>query len=157
MIMKICLALLTMLAFAVVCTAADINGKWIGQVSGNPMMGGRGERVFNFQVAGEKLSGTIEDWSVSAATFEEKGKPAMSGTLKAQRGEPQPIIEGKVSGDTVSFAVTAQMFGMETKTQYKGKVAGNEIKFTLESEGGGGGGFGGPPAGPQEIVVKKVN
>ena len=154
--MKAYIVLLMILAFAVVCNAADINGKWLASVS-NPMMGGNSERVFTFQVSGEKLTGTIVDWQVSLATFEEKGKPMMTGTLKTQRGEPQPIAEGKISGDDVSFAVVSQMFGMEMKTVYKGKLAGNEIKFTLEDAGGGGGGFGGPPPGPQEIVAKKVS
>ena len=149
------MALLMLLVFTLICSAADINGKWLAQVS-NPMMGGKSERVFNFQVSGEKLTGTIEDWQVSLATFEEKGKPAMSGTLKTRRGEPQQITEGKISGDTVSFAIVGQMFGMETKTQYTGKVAGNEIKFTAE-DAGGGGGMGGPPAGPQEMVAKRVS
>jgi len=79
----------------------------------------------------------------------------MSGTLKTQRGEPQQLTVGKISGDTVSFAIVGQMMGMEMKTQYKGKIAGNEIKFTAEQEGGGGG-FG-PPAGPQEMTAKRVS
>jgi len=43
------------------------------------------------------------------------------------------------------------------KTLYKGKIAGDEIKFTAEAAdaGGGGGGFG-PPAGPQEMTAKRV-
>jgi hypothetical protein len=142
------------LAFAVVGSAAEINGKWLAQVS-NPMMGGKSERIFNFQVSGDKLAGTIEDWQVTLATFEEKGKPAMIGTLKTRRGEPQQISEGKVTGDDISFAVVSQSFMGEMKTQYKGKVSGNEIKFTAE-DAGGGGGFGGPPAGPQEIIAKRV-
>ena len=152
--MKAYLVVIMILAFALAGIAADISGKWMAQVS-NPMMGGKSERVFNFLVSGEKLTGTIEDWQVSQATFQEAGKPAMSGTLKTQRGEPQQITEGKVSGDAVSFAIVGQMMGMETKTQYKGKIAGNEIKFTAEQEGGGGG-FG-PPAGPQEMVAKRVS
>ncbi|MBN1568608.1 MAG: hypothetical protein JXA73_12240 [Acidobacteria bacterium] len=153
--MRVYLVLFMTLVFAAACSAADINGKWMAQVS-NPMMGGNSERVFNFQVSGENLTGTIEDWQVTLATFQETGKAAMTGTLKTRRGDPQQISEGKVSGDEISFAVVAQMFGMETKTQYKGKVIGNEIKFTAEDAGGGGGGFGGPPAGPQEMVAKRV-
>ncbi len=153
--MRVYLIILMILAFAAIGAAADINGKWVAQVS-NPMMGGNSERIFNFQVSGEKLTGTIEDWQVTLATFQESGKPAMSGTLKTRRGEPQQISEGKVAGDEISFAVTAQMFGMEMKTQYKGKVAGSEIKFTAE-DAGGGGGMGGPAPGPQEMVAKRIN
>jgi hypothetical protein len=154
-IMKATVVLLMIVAFAAVGVAADINGKWIAQVS-NPMMGGNSERVFTFQVSGDKLTGAIVDWQVSNAVFEEKGKAAVTGTLKTQRGDAQQISEGKVTGDDVSFTVVAQMFGMEMKTQYKGKAAGNEIKFTIETDSGGGG-MGGPAAGPQEIVAKKAN
>jgi hypothetical protein len=153
--MKACITFLMIFSFVAVCSAADFNGKWVAQVS-NPMMGGKSERIFTFQVAGDKLTGTIEDWQVTNAIFQEKGKPATTGTLKTQRGEPQQIVEGKVTGDDISFAVVAQMFGQETKTQYKGKFASNEIKFIAEDAGGGGGGFGGPPAGPQELTAKKM-
>ena len=40
------------------------------------------------------------------------------------------------------------------KMEYKGKIAGDEIKFTVENAGGGGG-FG-PPQQPQEFVAKRV-
>lgn len=152
--MKVCAVFLVLLAFVAVGSAADFNGKWLAQVS-NSMMGGSSERVFVFKVSGDKLTGTIEDWQVSLAVFEEKGKPAASGTLKTQRGEPQQITDGKISGDDISFAVVSQRFGMETRTEYKGKATGNEIKFTAE-DAGGGGGFGGPPAGPQEMVAKRI-
>jgi hypothetical protein len=153
--MKACIAFMVIASFIAAGSAADINGKWVAQVT-NPMMGGKSERVFTFQVSGDKLTGTIEDWQVSNAVFQEKGKPAATGTLKTQRGEPQQITEGKVTGDDISFAIVAQMFGQETKTQYKGKATGAEIKFTAEDAGGGGGGFGGPPAGPQEMIAKKL-
>jgi hypothetical protein len=154
--MKTYIVVLMILAFALACNAADISGKWLAQVS-NPMMGGDSERVFTFQVSGEKLTGTIEDWQVAKATFQETGKPAVSGTLKTQRSNPQQISDGKISGDSVTFAVVGQMFGMEMKTLYKGKITGSEIKFTAETaDGGGGGGGFGPPAGPQEMVAKRV-
>jgi hypothetical protein len=160
--MKFHLALLTIVVLAVAANAADINGKWVAQVTGGMgPMGGQSERIFTFQVTGEKVTGTIEDWQVAAAKFEEKGKPAMSGTLKTRRAEPQQINEGKVNGDSVTFAVVSQGFMGEQKTNYKGKILGTEIKFTVEQEGGMGGmggGMGGPMGGggPQEIVAKKM-
>jgi hypothetical protein len=150
--MKTCLALAVMLIFALVCSAADISGKWMAPVT-NPN-GAKSERIFTFQVSGEKLTGTITNLQVSIATFEEKGKPAMTGILKTQNADPQEITDGKISGDSVSFAIVSQMFGMEMKTEYKGKIAGDEIKFTVENAGGGMGM--GPPQQPQEIVAKRV-
>jgi len=78
----------------------------------------------------------------------------MTGVLKTQSSDPQAISDGKISGDDISFAVVSQMFGMEMKTEYKGKVTGDTIKFTAENAGGGGG-FG-PPQQPQEMTAKRM-
>ena len=148
--MKIHLAFAAILVFAIAGSAADVSGKWIAQVT-NPM-GAKSERIFTFQVSGETVTGTIAELQVSIATFEEKGKPPMTGTLKTQNRDPQAISDGKISGDTISFAVVSQSPFGEMRTDYKGKIAGNEIKFTAE-QGGGMGGMGG---GPQEIVAKRM-
>jgi hypothetical protein len=149
--MKIHVLVLAVLIFAVAASAADINGKWVAQVT-SPS-GSKTERVFIFQASGDKVTGTIVNIQIAQATFEEKGKPAMVGTLKTQNADPQAISEGKITGDSISFAIVSQMFGQEMKTEYKGKVAGDEIKFTVEQSGGMGGPGGG---GAQEIVAKRV-
>jgi hypothetical protein len=157
--MKIRILILSVLLTVLTASAADITGKWIAQVPG--MMGRKTERVFTFQVAGEKLTGTVTDLQVSQATFEEKGKAPMTGTLKTQNGDPMQITDGKITGDSIAFATVSQGFMGEMKTEYKGKIAGDEIKFTAEQGGGMGGGMGGGPGGPggggpQEFVAKKV-
>lgn len=53
------------------------------------------------------------------------------------------ISEGKINGDEISFVVVRTMMNNEIKILYKGKVAGDEIKFTREFQGG----MGGPPPG----------
>ena len=45
----------------------------------------------------------------------------------------------KIEGDTVSFVLTGKFGDQEVKLNYKGKISGNEIKFTSEMAGGGGG------------------
>jgi hypothetical protein len=95
---------------AVVVQAADVTGKWTGQVPTRD--GGTREATFNFKQAGEKLTGT------------------MTG--------PQGDIElkdGVVKGDDVSFNVALSFGGNDVKLIYKGKVAGDEIKFTRTREG----------------------
>ena len=149
--MKIHILVLAVLIFAVAASAADINGKWVAQVT-SPS-GSKTERVFIFQASGDKVTGTIANIQVAQATFEEKGKPAMVGTLKTQNTDPQAISDGKITGDNLSFTIVSQSFMGEMKTEYKGKVAGDEIKFTVEQSGGMGGPGGG---GPQEIVAKRV-
>ena len=67
------------------------------------------ETTFVFKVDGDKLTGTTSN--------------QMSGEL--------PISDGKIDGDNLSFTVTANFNGNEFKLNYKGRVAGNEIKLTL--------------------------
>ena len=47
----------------------------------------------------------------------------------------QPISDGKVKGDDISFSMTLSFQGNEMKMTYKGKLAGDEIKFTRQREG----------------------
>ncbi|MBI3209418.1 MAG: hypothetical protein HYZ37_11040 [Candidatus Solibacter usitatus] len=102
--MKKLLFVLAILSLMVIAgLAADINGKWVGQV---PRGDQSTETTFTFKMEGEKLTGT------------------MSGG----QGGPSAIEDGKVSGDSVSFSVTTQ----RGKRTFTGKVSGNEIKFKRE-------------------------
>jgi hypothetical protein len=95
---------------AAVVQAADVTGKWMGQVPTRD--GATREATFTFKQDGEKLTGT------------------MTG--------PQSDIElkdGTVKGDDVSFNVVLSFGGNEVKLIYKGKVAGDEIKFTRQRAG----------------------
>ncbi len=100
-------------AFAAVSMvrAADISGKWIAQVPARD--GQTRETVFNFKVEGDKVTGTVS----------------------GRQGD-NAISDGKISGDDISFTVTANFGGNEVKLIYTGKVAADEIKFTRTREGG---------------------
>ena len=91
-----------LLALLTAASAADLNGKWKGDMK-TPDGGGL-EINFNFHVDGEKLTGTV------ANTY----------------GEEQ-ITEGTVKGDSISFIIMAG--GGQFKLTYKGQVVGEEIKF----------------------------
>lgn len=124
-ILTIAVAISMMLAGA---WAADVTGKWVASVPGAQ---GQGESTVTlvFQVAGEKLTGTLDN-------------SAMPGAV--------PLEEGKVDGDDVSFSLKRVIGEQSMKVVWKGKVAGDEIRFTRGIEGG----MGGP--GGQEIVAKRV-
>ena len=111
------------LAATLVAHAADITGKWTAQVPGRD--GQTREQTFTFKVEGEKLTGTT------------------SG-----RNGDQAISDGTVKGDAVAFNVVANFNGQDVKIVYKGTIAGDEIKFTRQREGGDQ-----PPA---EFVAKKA-
>jgi hypothetical protein len=111
------------LAGTLALQAADISGKWTAQVPGRD--GQTRETTFTFKVEGEKLTGTT------------------SG-----RNGDVPITDGTVKGDAVAFTVVMNFQGTDVKILYKGTVAGEEIKFTRQREGGDQ-----PPA---EFVAKKA-
>jgi hypothetical protein len=111
--MKVLFALLALCA--VTALAADISGNWKATAEGPQ---GQMERTFTFKVDGNKVTG--------------ESTSAMMGK--------SPISEGKIEGDTISFVLTGKFGDQEVKLNYKGKISGNEIKFTSEMAGGDGGG-----------------
>jgi hypothetical protein len=113
-------------------SAADVSGKWVGQMPGRD--GGTIEQNFLLKQEGAKITGKM--------TMDFGGQ-----TMEQQ------IVDGKIEGDQISFTTVAEFGGNEIRFNYKGAVSGNEMKLTRTREGGGGmGGRGGP----QEIVLKKV-
>jgi hypothetical protein len=108
---------------ATLLRADDISGKWEGKVQGR---GGQlRETIFNFKVDGEKLTGTVSG-----------GQRDLT------------ILEGKMKGDEISFAVMMNLEGKETKVYYTAKVSGDEIKGKRVREG-----F---PDDPQEFTAKRA-
>ncbi len=106
----------------------DVTGKWVAQVSGRQ---GTVETTFTFKADGGNVTGTVS---------------TPQGT--------HPISEGKINETDLSFMVAVSVEGNPIKLLYKGKVSGDEIKFTRQRESGTGGGSGGSQA--QEFIAKKV-
>jgi hypothetical protein len=119
------------LIFALSASAADINGRWIAQVT-SPSGSPGGDRIFTFKAAGDTVTGTILNQQTVNATFEVAGQPKMTGKLTTQTGNPTEISDGKITGNEISFVTVTKMGQMEMKTTYKGTISGNEIKFTAE-------------------------
>jgi hypothetical protein len=98
------------LAASAFALASDVNGKWVAQVQGRG--GQTREQTFNFKAEGDKLTGTVS----------------------GMRGD-NPISDGTIKGDDIEFNVVVSFNGNEFKIHYKGKVSGDEIKFTQTREG----------------------
>src|SRR5438128_2445234 len=100
----------TAILFVMTASAADVDGKWVGNM---PTRDGQSREVtFDFKASGDKLSGT------------------MSG--------PQggiDITDGKVSGGDLSFEVSFDAGGNAIVLLFKGTVSGDQIKFTRKREG----------------------
>lgn len=105
--------LLLMALSALAAFAADITGTWKATAEGP---NGTMERTFVFKQDGTKLTGETTSQMMGKST----------------------ITDGKVEGDDVTFTITVNFQDNPMKLNYKGKVTGNEIKFTVESPMGGG-------------------
>ena len=102
------LALVALLSFSFLAAAASADGKWTADVPGR---GGQAQtNTFTFKTSGDKVEGSITN----------------------MRGD-QPIAEGKVSGDTITFAVIRERNGQQMKSSYTGKINGDSIDFTVDN------------------------
>jgi len=108
--MKRLLAVIALLALPAL--AADVTGTWKATAEGP---NGTMERTFVLKVDGNKLTGE---------------------TTSSMFGKSE-ISDGKIDGDNLSFTITVKFQDNEMKLNYKGKVSGKEIRFTVESPMGG--------------------
>ena len=124
------LALAVMVLGVVLATAlaADISGKWVSEIQGK---------------GGEPMSITY--------TFKAEGSD-LTGTMGGPMGGENPISEGKIDGDNISFVMKMSFGENEMTMKYKGKIVGAEIKLTMEMEGG----MGGPGGKPMEMTLKRA-
>jgi len=99
---------LTLLVAALPALAADVTGKWTATFDTQV---GPQKYTFDLKADGEKLTGK--------AAFERMG----------QTGEAD-LLEGELVGDEVSFVETFDAMGATVRSEYKGKVKGDEIAFT---------------------------
>ena len=103
---KVLLIVSVALLCLVPALAADISGKWTTVITT-----GIGEMnyAFEFKVEGEKLTGK--------AVMSREGGSSESA-----------ITEGSVKGDQISFVETLKVQGQELRSEYKGKISGDEIR-----------------------------
>ena len=102
------LALVALLCSSAAMFAADVTGKWTAEIAGRG--GNTQTTTFTFKAAGAKLEGTVAN----------------------ARGE-NPIAEGKVDGDKISFVQIMNFNGNEMKMTYTGVVKGDSIEFTRDN------------------------
>lgn len=114
--MKILRVALVGCLLAAMTWAADVTGKWTGEMAGRN--GQKREVSLNLKADGDKLTGS------------------MGGRM----GDTD-ISDGKIDGDNISFDVVREFNGNSMKLHYTGKVSGDEIHFTVTREGGEGQGM----------------
>ncbi len=96
------------LSCALQVRAADATGKWKAEFDSQV---GVQKYTYDLKVEGAKVTGK--------ASFERMG----------QKGEAD-LLEGKITGDDISFVEKLDFQGTQISITYTGKLAGDEIKFT---------------------------
>ncbi len=86
--------------------AADIDGKWTGQVQGR---NGPQSQSIMLKASGNTLTGSIE----------------------GGRGGPVEISTGTIDGANGSFSVVREFGGNKVTQEYKGTFSGGELKLTV--------------------------
>jgi len=99
---------------------ADVDGKWTGSIAG--MDGNNMTIGFTFKADGTTLTG-----------------------VHIVNGQETAIKDGKIEGNNISFMVTLDRGGEQTKIPHKGVISGDQIKMTYEMMGQ-----------PGEILLKRV-
>jgi hypothetical protein len=104
--LKFCVAALFALA-ATLAQAADISGKWKSEFDTQI---GHLKYTYELKADGEKVTGkAFRDLDGTKTTIE--------------------LIEGKIKGEEVSFVEPLKVQDQDIRIEYKGKIAGDEIKF----------------------------
>lgn len=103
---RILLGAVIVAAMAAAAFAADVTGTWTA--SFDTQVGAQ-KYTYTFKVDGNKLTG--------------KAKSELANT-------ETEIAEGTVNGDDISFVENLNFQDMPLRIVYKGKIAGDEIKFT---------------------------
>jgi alpha-galactosidase len=89
-------------------SAADLTGHWVAETRGPD--GEKRQTVFNF--------------------FTPKNG-VVTGYMSGQQGDFMAMIDGKIEGDEITFAVMREFFGGERKTEYKGKLSGAGLTISM--------------------------
>src|SRR5436305_8619342 len=89
--------------------AADVSGKWTGDMPGRG--GDTTPTTFNFKAEGDKLT----------------------GSMTGPQGDI-PLQNGKIAGNEISFTTTLEFNGNSVKLVYKGTMSGDQIKMSRERE-----------------------
>jgi len=71
----------------------------------------------------------------------------LTGYMSGRAGD-NPISDGRIDRDRISFAIMTDYFGEERRADYSGVLMGSELKLTLPS-------FGGRP--PRELTLTRVS
>ena len=111
-----------LLAFFSLCaSAADLTGRWVAETQAPN--GDKRQTIFEFKSDGDVLT----------------------GFMPTNQGDDL-IAEGKIAGDSISFVVVGDFYGVERRTQYTGRITSEGL--VIAQSGG---------RGARELLAKRVS
>ena len=120
---KCLVAVAIVMSLGLLALAADIDGKWTAEVAGR---GGNAQtQTLTLKAAGDKLTGNME----------------------GGRGGAVEISDGTIMGSAVAFKVVREFNGNKFEQTYKGTLAGDELKLSMDNGRG---------RGPQDVTFKRA-
>ena len=99
-----------LLSLAALLFAADVTGKWKGQIENSER-----DTIFTLKAEGSSVTGSMSD--------------------PEGQGKERPL-KGTIKGNDISFTVDSSWQGNPVKLLVKGTVAGDEMNLEMSSEGG---------------------
>jgi hypothetical protein len=120
---KCLVAVAIVMSLGLLALAADIDGKWTAEVAGRG--GNTQTQTLTLKAAGDKLTGNME----------------------GGRGGAVEISDGTIMGSAVAFKVVREFNGNKFEQTYKGTLAGDELKLSMDNGRG---------RGPQDVTFKRA-
>jgi alpha-galactosidase len=118
-------------AIALAAFAADLTGHWVASQTGR--------------------NGQPQETSI----WIKANGDSFTGYMNNGRGGDIPIIDGKVSGDQITFTTVTDNYGEERRQEYTGAITADGLVIHPPAGGGrGAGGRGGPP---RDLAAKRVS
>jgi hypothetical protein len=120
MIKKLLFVTTLLLVFTFAAVAADVTGKWTGEVQGRG--GNMAPITLTLKAEGTKLTGTVLGGG---------------GGRGGGGGAPMPveIADGKIDGDNISFTTKVDRGGQVRTTTFTGTLVGGDLKMKSVREG----------------------
>lgn len=91
--------------------------------------------LFGADVSGTWKSATGDNGRQFVFALKSEGN-SVTGTMLGTNGKQQPISDGKLAGENISFTVASEWQGQPVTLVVKGKVAGDQMHVSIGTQDG---------------------
>lgn len=91
--------------------------------------------LFGANVSGTWKSSAGDNGRQFVFTLKSEGN-SVTGTMLGMNGKQQPISDGKLDGENISFTVASEWQGQPVTLAVKGKVTGDQMRVSIGTQDG---------------------